>query len=175
MQPGVLYAIMRNGMPRPGYIFDAKTERIRARVYWTWPGTLWPYDEPVNPERLETDYLNPTPDLLDPRSKYDDNLIVKTSDVIGEWEPWATAEKADRAARLQARLDEEAQATADKEALEAESFQRIEALRDLLPTGYPGIDQLRGDVKGGYWTRDRYSARDVIDIVEHAVRKMTAS
>jgi hypothetical protein len=171
MQPGVLYAIKRNGMPRPGYVFDASTPRIRTRAYWTWPGTLWPYDEPVDPERLETDYLNPTPDLLDPRSKYDDNLIVTTSDVIAEWETYALQERAERAARLQARLDQDAKEAADKAAEIASNTARVEALRPYLEgvQGYLGIDALLSDAKTDRWTPSYYSAKDVVTLLEQAL------
>lgn len=166
MKPGVLYAITRNGMPRPGYIFDASTERIRARVYWTWPGEQVPGEEYPR----ETDYLNPTPDLLNERSKFDDNLIVKTSDVIAEWEPWALQERAERAARLQAHLDKEAQEAADKAAAIADNTARVEALRPYLQgvQGYLGIDALLSDVKHG-WTQSRYSAKDVVTLLEQAL------
>lgn len=166
MKPGVLYAILRNGMPRPGYIFDAKTERIRARVYWTWPGEQVPGEEYPR----ETDYLNPTPDLLNERSKADDNIIVKTSDVIAEWEPWARAEKAERAARLQAHLDKEAQEAADKAAAIASNTARVEALRPYLQgiEGYLSIQALVTDVSYG-WTQSRYSAKDVVTLLEQAL------
>lgn len=170
MLPGVLYAIKRNGMARPGYVFDASTPRIRTRVYWTWPGTLWPYDEPVNPERLEVDYLNPTPDLLSELAKYDDNLIVSTSDVIVEWETYALQERAERAARLQAKLDQDAQEAADKAAEIATNTARVEALRPYLAgiEGYLSIQALVTDVSYG-WTQSRYSAKDVVTLLEQAL------
>jgi hypothetical protein len=166
MQPGVLYAILRNGMPRPGYIFDAKTERIRCRVYWTWPPSGWVEGQ----DYRDTDYLDPQPDLLNPLAKFDDNLIVKTSDVIGEWEPFARAEKAERAARLQAKLAEEAQEAADKAAELASNTARVEALRPYLAgiEGYLSIDNLLKDVTYG-WTRSSYSAKDVVTLLEQAL------
>ena len=89
MQLGVLYAIVNNGVCRPGVIFDAKSEKIRARVWWTWPAP-----EGTN----EIDYLDPDPQITDPVAKYDDRKNIKTSDVLGEWEPWAVAQKAERSA-----------------------------------------------------------------------------
>jgi len=176
MKPGVLYAIAHCGNYRPGLVLDAAHERIRARVYWTWPGTLWPYDEPIDPIRLEVDYLNLHPDIIDPRAKFDDK-VVKTGDVLQEWTSWATEERARRDQRLADRVAKDAQEAADKAAAIADNTARVEAMRPLLQghTGYLTIDQLLYAAKVG-WTQDRYSARDIVDLLEQvavAARRVT--
>ena len=159
MKPGVLHAVKRTGVYRPGLILSATTERIRARVYWTWPGD----------SQEGIDYLDPHPDILSPLAKYDD-VIVKTSDVAGVWESWATRAKADKAQRLADLLAKEAQEEADKAAELESRLERLARVDHLLAnaTGYLDIRHLESDAARS-WTHNRYSAKDVLELLESIV------
>jgi hypothetical protein len=172
MVPGTIYCILNNSMPRPGVVLDSSTERVRVRVWWTWPSTE---EGAETPGYNETDYLDPHPPITDPRAKYDDK-IVKTSDVIAEWEPWAIEAKAERAERLQARLDAE---QAEKDAVAAERASdrhRLSNVSHLIEghDGYLSIDHLAGDLIHAR-TQSRYSAKDVLELLEHVAGRTVPS
>jgi hypothetical protein len=152
----VLYAIERSHHgPRPGYVLNRGQHpgKVRARIYWTWP-------------KDEDDWLNPTPQVL--AGKYDD-VDVTTANVLMPWADYCAREKARRQAKHQERLDAEAAYAAEKQSW-------VDRLVDLAPliSGYEGFCDL-GDmtymVKGDRVSDQRYSARHVIELLEHVARR----
>jgi len=160
MDKSVVYAIAPKGYnTRPGYVLDEGIpgQKVRVKVYWSWPGD-------------DDDWLNPEPPLHDERSKSDIKM-VETSDVLGLWPEWTASVKAERQEALANRLAEEAKAEAEKQAI----IDRVEKLAQDMSmlegfTGYLDIAELRWQAKSDRMHDSRYSAMHVLQLLEYVVK-----
>ena len=160
MNRETLYAIVANGVLRPGYVLDPGTNpgKVKVRVWWKWS------------DSMNGDWLNPQPDLLSPHAK-SETQHVTTADVDEPWADYCSKRLAANAAQLAKLQAEEDEAERSK----ADLLARINGLMPLLQAQGDGR-YLDGryllDLANGNRLNDtRFSGKHVLDLIEAIAHK----
>ena len=159
MSKETLYAIEVNGVWRPGYVLDpgAHPGPVRVKVWWKW-GT-----------RMDEEWLNPQPNLLSAFAKSETHRVT-TAEVREPWADWCSKRLAANAAKL-AELEE---AEAERQRSKADLIKRIDGVAALLDANngqYIDAHELVWAAKSDHLRTIRYSAKDVLDLVEAIAHK----
>jgi len=162
----VLYAITVNGQARPGYVLDtgnpaAAKKDIRTRRYWRWTDS-------------DNDWLNEAPNLTGEAVKFDIQY-VGTADVLCRWDVYCRNVKRER----QAELDKRAEAERQHELAKQAELDRLAAVAHLIPgsdsRAYLDMDDMRYLIANDRGGDSRYSARHVLNLLEHITHYYTVT
>lgn len=154
MDRTVVYAINHKGFTtRPGYVLDPGQpgQKVRAKVYWTWPDQ-------------DQDYLNPDPPLYDERAKCDIKQ-VETNEVLCRWSVYCANVKRDRQEAIAKREAEAAEELTAKQV----RLDRLAAVAPLINGfgGYCDLQDLRYLLQADRTHDSRYSALHVVQLLEY--------